>query len=206
MFFMTVYLIVLIVIVLISMAAFSSPALMARFQLNPWSVVHRKEYVRVLSHAFLHVDWMHLLINVFVLFSFSRAVVFYFSYYLPGNADVLYLVLFLTAIPMSALFSVVKHRNNPNYNAVGASGAVSAVVFASIFFDPYNPVLLFAVLPIPGIIFGVLYLVYSAYMGRKQIDNIGHDAHFFGAVYGLIFPILYEPKLLLRFIEQLTDF
>jgi len=206
MFFMTVYLIVLIVIVLISMAAFSSPALMARFQLNPWSVVHRKEYVRVLSHAFLHVDWMHLLINVFVLFSFSRAVVFYFSYYLPGNADVLYLVLFLTAIPMSALYSVVKHRNNPHYNAVGASGAVSAVVFASIFFDPYNPVLLFAVLPIPGIIFGVLYLVYSAYMGRKQIDNIGHDAHFFGAVYGLIFPILYEPKLLLRFIEQLTDF
>ena len=80
------------------------------------------------------------------------------------------------------------------------------MVFASIFFDPYNPVLLFAVLPIPGIIFGVLYLVYSAYMGRKQIDNIGHDAHFFGAVYGLIFPILYEPKLLLRFIEQLTDF
>src|SRR5690554_7144870 len=87
MFFMTVYLIVLIVIGLISMAAFSSPALMARFQLNPWSVVHRKEYVRVLSHAFLHVDWMHLLINVFVLFSFSRAVVFYFSYYLPGNAE-----------------------------------------------------------------------------------------------------------------------
>lgn len=206
MFFMTVYLIVLIVIVLISMAAFSSPALMARFQLNPWSVVHRKEYVRVLSHAFLHVDWMHLLINVFVLFSFSRAVVFYFSYYLPGNGNVLYLILFLTAIPMSALYSVVKHRNNPHYNAVGASGAVSAVVFASIFFDPYNPVLLFAIIPIPGIIFGVLYLVYSAYMGRKQIDNIGHDAHFFGAVYGLIFPILYEPKLLLRFIEQLTDF
>src|SRR5690554_6177721 len=206
MFFMTVYLIVLIVIVLISMAAFNSPALMARFQLNPWSVVHRKEYVRVLSHSFFHVDWMHLLINVFLLFSFSRAVVFYFSYYLPGNGNVLYLILFLTAIPMSAFYSVVKHRNNPNYNAVGASGAVSAVVFASIFFDPYNPVLLFAIIPIPGIIFGVLYLVYSAYMGRKQIDNIGHDAHFFGAVYGFIFPILYEPKLLLRFIEQLTDF
>ncbi|WP_240509427.1 rhomboid family intramembrane serine protease [Geofilum rhodophaeum] len=203
---MTVYLIVIIVIVLISMAAFSSPALMARYQLNPWSVVHRKEYVRILSHAFLHVDWMHLLINAFVLFSFSRAVVFYFGHYLPGNADVLYLVLFLTAIPMSALYSVVKHRNNPHYNAVGASGAVSAVLFASIFFDPYNPVLLFAIIPIPGIIFGVLYLVYSAYMGRKQIDNIGHDAHFFGAVYGFIFPILYEPKLLLRFFEQLLTF
>ncbi|GAO31145.1 rhomboid family intramembrane serine protease [Geofilum rubicundum] len=203
---MTIHIIIIIVVGLFSFAAFSRPELMARFQLNPWSVFHRKEYLRLLTHAFLHVDWTHLLINMFVFYSFSRAVLFYFGYYFEGFTDARFLLLFLTAIPISSLYSLFKYRNNPNYNAVGASGAVSAVVFASIFFDPYNPVYLFAIIPIPGIVFGVLYLVYSAYMARKQVDNVGHDAHFWGAVYGLIFPLFYEPRLILVFFEKLVSF
>jgi membrane associated rhomboid family serine protease len=203
---MSIDIIIIIVVGLFSFAAFSRPELMARFQLNPWSVFHRKQYIRMLTHAFLHVDWMHLLINMFVFYSFSQAVLFYFGYYFEGFTDARFLLLFLTAIPVSSLYSLIKYRNNPNYNAVGTSGAVSAVVFASIFFDPYNPVYLFAIIPIPGIIFGVLYLVYSAYMARKQVDNVGHDAHFWGAVYGLIFPLFYEPRLIITFFEKLIAF
>lgn len=203
---MSIHIIIIIVVSLFSIAAFSRPALMAKFQFNAWHIVHRKEYVRLLSHGFLHGDWMHLLINMFVLYSFGGAVLFYFNYYLPGFDDLRFLLLFITALPVSSLYSLIKHRNNHYYNAIGASGAVSAVVFASIFFDPYNPVLLFAIIPIPGIIFGVLYLWYSAHMARKQSDNIGHDAHFFGAVYGFIFPLLYEPKLIHVFLGQLLPF
>jgi membrane associated rhomboid family serine protease len=202
----SVHILIIAAICIISIAAFSSPQLMARFQFNPWSVFHRNEFLRLFSHGFLHADWMHLLINMFVLWSFGGAVIFYFSYFLPGNSSFLFVLLFFTALPVSSLYSLIKHRNNFSYNAVGASGAVSAVIFASIFFDPYNPVLLFAIVPIPGIIFGVLYLWYSAHMARKQVDNIGHDAHFWGAIYGFLFPVIYKPSLILHFIGELFSF
>ncbi|MGQ1947055.1 rhomboid family intramembrane serine protease [Geofilum sp. OHC36d9] len=203
---MSIHIILIIAISLFSIAAFSRTELMYRFQLNAWSVVHRKQYVRLLMHGFLHVDWMHLLVNMYVLYSFGYAVIFYFQHYLPGLSGLRFLLLFVTAIPLSSMYSVWKNRDNPNYNAVGASGAVSAVVFASIFFDPYNPILFFFAIKIPGIVFGVLYLIYSAYMARKQVDNVGHDAHFWGAVYGLLFPVISDPSLLNVFINKLLVF
>lgn len=203
---MSVHVILIIVIGVVSFTAFQQREIMYRFQLNPWSIVHRKQYLRAIMHGFLHVDWTHLLVNMFVLYSFGRAVIFYFSYFLPGWSEVRFLLFFLTALPISALYSIIKYKDVVDYNAVGASGAVSAVVFASIFFDPYHSILLFAIIPIPGIVFGVIYLVYSAYMARKQVDNIGHDAHFWGAVYGLLFPVLSEPSLLRHFLYKLTHF
>lgn len=203
---MSVHIILIIAISVMSFAAFSQREIMYRFQLNPWSIVHRKQYLRTVLHGFLHVDWTHLLVNMFVLYSFGHAVLFYFGYYLPGWTEVRFLVFFLSALPLSALYSIIKYKDNANYNAVGASGAVSAVVFASIFFDPYNPILLFAIIPIPGIVFGVIYLGYSAYMARKQVDNVGHDAHFWGAIYGMLFPILSDPSLFQHFVYKLTHF
>ncbi len=203
---MGIHIILIAIISLISILAFSRYDIMARYQLNAWSVIHRKEYIRMISHGFLHADWFHLIVNMFVLYSFSQAVLFYFGYFFSGNAGIRFIILFLTAIPVSAVYSVIKNKSNHHYNAVGASGAVSAVVFTSIFFDPYNPVLLFAVVPVPGIIFGIIYLVYSAYMARKQVDNIGHDAHLWGAVYGFVFPLFYEPSLIIRFIDQIISF
>ncbi|SKC11592.1 rhomboid family intramembrane serine protease [Alkalitalea saponilacus] len=203
---LSVHIILIVVICIVSFLAFNRPELMSRFQFNAWSIVHRKQYLRLFSHGFLHGDWIHLFINMFVLWSFGTAVLFYFDHFLPGMTEVRFLILFFSALAFSSFYSLIKHKDNPNYNAVGASGAVSAIVFAAIFFDPYNPVYLFGFIRIPGIIFGVLYLWYSAHMARKQVDNIGHDAHFWGAVYGFIFPLFYEPKLFLHFIEQLTSF
>lgn len=191
----------------ISVLAFSRPELMYRLQFNPYQVYHRKEYYRLVSHALLHADWIHLLINMLVLFSFGTAVERYFtrleSMDMLRSPVLSYLMLYIGAVVVSSLATLKKHKDNHWYNAVGASGGVSAVIFTSIFFAPWQNLLLWAVIPIPGILFGVLYLAYSHYMSRKASDNINHDAHFIGAVYGLLFPLLIDFSLLRTFIEQL---
>jgi membrane associated rhomboid family serine protease len=142
-----------------------------------------------------------------VLYSFGNFVISAFGYVFQFmNANLLFILYYVFAVAISSLYSVRKHRNNVYYNAVGASGAVSAVVFTAIFFEPYQMILFFGILPIPGIVFGILYLVYSYYMAKKGIDNIGHDAHFYGAIFGLLFPILLEPNLIKYFLSRLLLF
>ena len=99
---------------------------------------------------------------------------------------------------IASLYDLARRRNDPYYVSIGASGAVSAVLFTSIFLDPWGKILFFAVLPIPGIIFGVIYLAYCQYMAKKAGDNINHNAHFYGALYGLIYPAILEPSLIKR--------
>jgi membrane associated rhomboid family serine protease len=199
---MDISIIIIIVIGLISVAGFSQPELIYRYQFNAWQIKNRKEYVRWISNGFFHADWMHLLLNMFVLWSFGGSVTSYFQYYLPVNSNLLFILFFFSAIVVSSIYSYIKHQNNYNYNAIGASGAVSAVVFASILFEPYHIILLYFI-PIPGIVLGVGYLIYSRIMAKRNVDNIGHDAHFWGAVYGFVFPILINPSLLTRFFQKL---
>ena len=104
----------------------------------------------------------------------------------------------------SSLFDFFKNRNNPGYGALGASGAVSAVLFATLIFDPWSKgVALFGVIALPNIIFGVLYLLYCAYMAKRGGDNIGHNAHLWGSVYGFVFTAVLRPELFKDFIEKL---
>jgi membrane associated rhomboid family serine protease len=147
---------------------------------------------------------------MFVLYSFGQGIerVFqelqeagYLQYY-----QVWYTGFYLSAIVIASLLSVAKHKDDHFYNSVGASGAVSAVVFFFIFFDPYNKLLLFAIIPIPGIVFGIAYLIYSQYMSRKGNDNVNHDAHFIGAVYGFLFPLIIKVSLIHYFIENFLRF
>ena len=187
-----------------SFIAFREPKWFYKFQLNPYQFIHKKEYYRIFTHAFLHADWGHLIINMLVFFSFGDALLNYFRYFFGRTASVFFLLLYISSVIVSSIYAIYKNRNNSSYNAIGASGAVSAVLFAAIFFDPWHKIYFFAVLPIPGIVFGILYLGYSYYMGRKNMDNVGHDAHFWGAVYGFIFPLLIQPNLLKFFIQQLS--
>lgn len=196
-------LIIVLVTLGISVWAFSSPDLMEKLSLKPSRVVHQKEYQRILTHAFVHADYVHLLVNMYVLWVFGSVCEKYFSYFFGNRAGFHFLSLYVLSLLVSSLYSIYKHRNNTYYTAVGASGAVMAVVFTSIFFDPWNKLYFFGVLPIPGIIFGGLYLVYSVYMGRKGNDNIGHDAHFTGAVFGFIYPVLVKPYLFTEFLYRL---
>jgi len=137
---------------------------------------------------------------MFTFWSFGTYIEKYFNYL--GFGMLGYIGLYLGGMIVASLFDVVKYRNNPNYVSIGASGAVSAVLFSSILFDPWGKILLFAVLPVPGILFGVLYLVYCQYMAKKGGDNINHNAHFYGAVYGLIYPILLNPVLFKGFLSH----
>lgn len=200
-------LIIVIITSIVSVLAFSRPELMYKLQFNPYQVYHRKQYYRLLTHGLLHADWVHLFINMFVLFSFGNAVEMYFkqleSMGVTGYPVMLYLLLYIGAVVVSSLTTLMKHKDNHWYNSVGASGGVSAVVFTSIFFAPWQNLLLYAIIPIPGIVFGVLYLAYSHYMSKKGGDNINHDAHFVGAVFGLLFPLLIDFDLLGTFIGQL---
>jgi membrane associated rhomboid family serine protease len=115
----------------------------------------------------------------------------------------MYLIMYLSSIAFASSISLVKFKDNPMYNSVGASGAVSAVVFFMIFFEPWEKLYLYGIIGIPGIIFGVLYLVYSQYMSRRGGDNINHDAHFLGAVYGFVFPLFIDLSLFKYFLSQL---
>ena len=196
-------LILILIISLISAVSFSQQGTMAELQFNAYKIYHNKQYYRLITHAFVHANWEHLIVNMIVLYSFGTAVERFFEMYFGISGSAYYLILFFGSVIFSTLLSLYKEKNNRYYNAVGASGAVSAILFAAIFFDPWNNIYFFGILPIPGIIFGGLYLYYSYYMSTKKADNIGHDAHFLGAVFGFLLPILLKPSLLTVFLNLL---
>ena len=200
-------LIIVIITVLTSVAAFRRKELFYRLDLSPARIVHKKEYYRIFTHAFLHADYFHLGINMLVLYSFGTYIEQIFSQLetadLIFSGPFFFILLYVLSIALSSLSTITRYRNNEGYSAVGASGAVSAIVFTYIFFAPLQKIYFYMVLPIPGILFGILYLVYSSYMGRRKGDNINHSAHFWGAVVGFIFPILLEPSLFMVFLDKL---
>lgn len=175
-----------------------------RFHFNAYDIVHRKQYYRLFTDGFVHLDWGHLIFNMFTLYIFGKHVESYFAL-MFGNAGVLMYVLFyLTALCVSSLPDLLKYKDNPYYNALGASGAVSAVVFAAILLSPgMSLFIMFVPLPIPGYVYAVGYLVYSAYMARRGDTSVGHTAHFAGAVYGFVFPLLFQFSLLSRFLNSI---
>ena len=200
-------LVIVIITVLCSVAAFRYKELLYRFDLSPYHIVHKREYYRIFTHAFLHTDYMHLGINMLVLYSFGTGVEQVFKQNLEAGSLIFsgpffYILLYVSATLFSAISTIARYRNDERYSAIGASGAVSAVVFTYIFFAPLQKIYFYMVLPIPGIVFGVLYLVYSSYMSRRNKDNINHEAHFWGAVVGFIFPVLLEPRLFGVFIAN----
>lgn len=198
----------IIITSIISIVAFGNRQLFAKFQFNPYQVYHRKEYYRLLSHGFIHADWMHLIVNMIVLYSFGNAVESYFGQLeaegLMNHAEIWFSFMYLAAIIFSSVTTLKKYKDDFMYNSVGASGGVSAVLFCSIFFNPWAKLGLYFVIPVPAIIFGVGYLIYSQYMSKKNIDNINHDAHFIGAVFGFLFPLLIKFSFIYIFINQLT--
>ena len=194
----------------ISILAFNNREIFDKLQLNPYSVYHKKQWYRVISHGFLHADWAHLFVNMFVLFFFGRSVENEFER-LAINGTIKspvfpFVLLYFASMVFATVTSIAKQKDNIWYNSVGASGAVSAILFTHIFFQPLAKLYFYAVIPIPGIIFGVLYLGYSHYMSRRGNDNINHDAHFIGAVFGFLFPLLLDPKLINVFLGQLFNF
>lgn len=191
----------------VSIIAMNNKDLFYRLKFSPYLVLHSKQWYRFFTHAFVHAGWMHLLINMWVLYLFGHVVVDNYVDLFGIKGYYYFIVLYVGAILISSLPSYGKNKDNPYYNAVGASGATSAVLFASILFYPIGKIMIFPIpIGIPAFIFGILYLIYSAYMSKRGGDNIGHDAHFWGAVYGVLFTIAIKPAVALYFIDQIRNF
>jgi membrane associated rhomboid family serine protease len=147
---------------------------------------------------------MHLIINMFVLWSFGRYIEYFAMTKITENYKLYLGLLYFGAMFVSCMPSWIKQRNNPSYNSVGASGSVSAVLFATIMFIPMEGMMVFPVpVPIPAFLFAILYLAYSFYMSKRGGDHIAHDAHIAGAVYGVALTIAFEPRLVNFFMEQI---
>lgn len=195
---------------LISITAFSNQDWFLKLQFSPYQVYHRRQFYRLLTHGFLHANWTHLIINMLVLFFFGPYVETYLKMALGPEVEqwhrVVYLLFYFAAIIVASLVSLFRHKDDVWYNAVGASGAVSAVIFFFIFFNPWERIYFYGILPVPGIIMGILYLAYSHFMSRREADNINHDAHLTGALFGFVFPLIIDYRLLHYFITQLFSF
>lgn len=201
---MTIYIIIITSIV--SIVCFYNNAVYRQLILNPYLVKEKKEWYRLFSSGLMHADFLHLFVNMFVLYSFGNVVEFYYQIVFGDVSKWIFILLYITSIAAANFSTQFKYQNSSYYNSLGASGAVSAVVFTSILFAPFNKIYLYGLIGIPGIILGILYLGYSYYMSKRNSDNTNHEAHFYGAVYGVLFTLVLKPKVFLFFIEQLRNF
>ena len=202
---MIITLVIIAVTCLVSILCFTGILDANPLIFNAYQVWHRKQWYRMLSYGLVHGGWGHLLFNMLTLYFFGPVVEQYFAaIFGSGLGTALFVFLYVSAIAVSTVGDLVKYKNNWNYNAVGASGAISAILFASILFEPKMGIYIFMIpIPVPGYIFAPLYLLYCWYMARRNMDNIGHTAHFWGAVYGLVFPIICKPSIFTYFLAQL---
>lgn len=200
---LSITLIIIAVTVAVSWACFNNTRLLDRLILWPPAIDRNRQYDRLVTHGFIHADFGHLLFNMVTLYFFSDQVEVLVSARIGGSG---YLVFYLSAIVVAILPTYITHRHDPSYRSLGASGAVSAVLFAYILLNPWAGIYLFFIpIPIPAIVYGVLYVGYSVWMDRRGGDNINHSAHLWGAAYGVMFLLLIEPDTLSAFIGELAS-
>ena len=189
------------VTVLVSWLAFERPALLDRLILWPPAIDRKKQYDRLLTHGFIHADWSHLLFNMITLYFFGRLIERVMAELVGPLGFVLF---YLSAIVIAILPTYLRHRHDPTYRSLGASGAVSAVLFAFILLQPWSLIFVFF-LPMPAILYAVMYVGYSFWADRKGHGNVNHNAHLSGAVYGVLFMLLMEPRAGGHFLARLAS-
>ncbi len=192
-------LILIAITVLVSWLAFNNERLLDRLILWPPAIARQHQYDRLITHGFIHADFQHLLFNMFTLYFFGRMVEQWFVPYIGQAGFVLF---YLSALVVAILPTYLQHRNDARYRSLGASGAVSAVLFTFILVQPWSLILVFFI-PVPAIVFGALYVGYSIWMDRRGTDNVNHSAHLWGAGYGIAFTLLMEPRVGPAFLQQL---
>ncbi len=192
--------------VIFSLAAFSSKELMSRAIFNPYIVHENKEWWRFITSGFIHADFLHLGVNMFVLFQFGDTTLTLYEETFGERASYYFLVMYFGGMIVADIPAYKKNKENPGYNALGASGAISAVLFAFILFQPLTTLYFYGVIGLPAIVLGALYLVYSYYAAKRAGEYINHEAHFWGAVYGFLFTLVMKPELFSNFISSITSF
>ncbi|UMB60894.1 rhomboid family intramembrane serine protease [Lutibacter sp. A80] len=184
-------LILIIVNVLVSIKGFNDRLFFDKykFQIGP---INRGEKIRMFTSGFLHVDYLHLILNMYVLYIFAPIIIFKLGV-------IKFLILYLGSLITGSILTLMFHKNESYYSAVGASGAVAGIIYGSILLNPTMSLMMFPLpIPIPGYIFGIGYLLYSIYGMKKQLGNIGHTAHLGGAIGGFGLTLLVYPEVFLN--------
>jgi membrane associated rhomboid family serine protease len=190
---------IIVATVLVSWLAFNNPRLLERLILWPPAIARRHQYDRLLTHGFIHADFQHLLFNMITLYFFGRLVE---QWFVPYIGRIGFVAFYLSAIVVAILPTYLRHRNDARYRSLGASGAVSAVLFTFILVQPWSLIFVFF-LPVPAIVYGALYVGYSVWMERHGQDNVNHSAHLWGAAYGILFTLWMEPRVGAAFAQRL---
>ncbi|MGG7035673.1 MAG: rhomboid family intramembrane serine protease [Flavobacterium sp.] len=184
----TILIIIIALTILISYQGFNNMSFFRKYEFHIGSI-RAGEQIRMISSAFLHADWMHLAFNMYTLYMFAPIVIGY-------SGDFTFLLIYLASLIFGSLLTLTMHKNDYNYRAIGASGAVMGVVYSAILFEPGMSLYLFFIpVPIPAYIFGIGYLLYSIYGMKAKNDNIGHTAHFGGAIGGYLITLLKNPDM-----------
>ena len=206
---MTVTLIIVIITCLVSFPILNNDEAKEKLLFWPYRIKRQHEYTRFFSGAFIHADLMHLAFNMLTLYSFGGAIeTFLYPVFFRNQSTLLFVLLYGIAIVVACIPDYLRYRDQHHYRALGASGAVSAVIFSAILLEPNMPLRFFFIpVDIPGWLFGILFLGLSAYLAKRGNDNIGHSAHFWGGVFGLVFTylatlFLTDVNILSRFIDQ----
>ena len=189
-------LVIIIVNVLVSIKGFSDQLFFDKYKFQI-GAIKRGEKLRMVSSAFLHVDYLHLILNMYVLYIFAPQIIL--------NLGIIkFLIIYIGSLLAGSFYTMSFHKNELYYSAVGASGAVAGVIYAAILLNPDMRLIMFPLpIPIPGYIFGIGYLLYSIYGMKNQIGNIGHSAHLGGAMGGYVFTLLVFPEIFLHSITTI---
>jgi membrane associated rhomboid family serine protease len=203
-----VTLVLIAVNVILSLIAMNNQDVLSKAIMWPYGVKRYNQFYRFITSGFIHADYIHLFFNMFTLLFFGKVVEIYFSIYgLGGN--IAYLALYFLGLIASDLPTYFKQKDNYNYHCLGASGAVSAIVFAAVVFDPWGSIYLYGALKISALVYAVLYIIYCVTMSKRGGDNINHDAHLWGSLFGFGFTIALiaamQPAMFEFILEQLKQ-
>lgn len=186
-----------------SIYAFSNSHLLDRLMLYPYGIHRDKSNIyTIFTSGLVHADWGHLLFNMITFYFFGFALE---SYFVAANGNighVYFALLYLISLVLSDIPTIIQQKDNPGYSSLGASGAISAVLFGFILFEPKAMLGIFLIIPMPAYLFAVLYIGYCIWASKNSNDRINHDAHLFGALSGLLITILIHPWIIRHFIEQ----
>lgn len=195
---------IIAITVIVSFIAMQRPDIQAKMQFNAYLMKHGNEWHRGLTHALIHAGWLHLLVNMWVLWNFGTVAEEFLGAYRGSWGNLLYLALYVGGVLFSSLPAYRRHQDNFGYNAVGASGAVSAALFSSIYFMPTMGIyIMFIPIAIPAFVIGPLYLAYEWYQDRNSNDNVAHDAHFWGAAFGFVASVVLVPEQFSMFLKEI---
>jgi membrane associated rhomboid family serine protease len=201
----SITIVIIIITVGVSLIAMRQSGVQYALMMNPYMIMKQGQYYRLVTSGFIHGDHMHLIFNMFSFYFFGSQLEYIFQYIFGGMGSIYFILMYVLGIIVSDVPTLFKHQNNPGYNSLGASGAVAAVIFACILFQPLQDICLYAVLCFPGFILGTVYIIYSYYSSKKSKDRINHDAHLYGALFGLVFCIVLYPDSIRIFLEQMKE-